>query len=726
VGVADVLDVVAMTARPLFSSSWYRVAALRPQLRAHAEIHRQRFRGETWYVLEDRVREQFHRFSPAVYQVIGLMDGRRTVQALWDLACERLGDEAPTQDDMIVLMSQLHAADVLQSERAPDTDELAERGERQRRRRLAGQLLSVLSWRIPLLDPERLLERTMPLARPLAGWPGALLWLAVVGPAMVLAAVHWRELTHGAIDQIMSAQSLLAFWVLFMTLKALHELGHAVLTRAYGGEVHDMGLMLLVFHPVPYVDASAAWKFPDRWRRIAVGAAGMLVELFLAAVAMYVWLGAEPGLVRTLAFDTIVIAGASTVLFNANPLLRFDGYYMLSDWVEIPNLRTRANRYLGYLCERYLFGGTPERPRTARGEPAWFVGYAVASFLYRIVVVAVILVLLGQSHVQLALIVAGLVAVAWVGMPLARGGAYLLTSPRLRPVRVRAVLVTTAALGALVALLGWAPLPHRSRAEGVIWVPEDALVRPAVNGFVDAIAARPGERVRRGQPLFTLHDPTLVAHAAELEARRRELRAERDRHLPADRVKAAMAADELRYVEGELAEARQRVTELTVTAGRDGTFVVPVPEDLPGRFVKRGELVGYVMELGTVTVRAVVPQADIDLVREHTRTIHVRLAERLGDSVPAEIRRVVPAATDRLPAAALGAEGGGRHPVDPRDARSVKALARVFEVDVELRQRAHHVNVGGRAFVRFDHGRAPLARQWYRDLRQLFLGRFDA
>jgi putative peptide zinc metalloprotease protein len=268
-------------------------------------------------------------------------------------------------------------------------------------------------------------------------------------------------------------------------------------------------------------------------------------------------------------------------------------------------------------------------------------------------------------------------------------------------------------------------VPYRSRAEGVIWVPEEARVRTGVDGFVETIVAQPGQRVRRGQPLFTLRDEARLTLVAEIEAQRRELRARYDAEVPGDRVKAQMVTDALRYVERDLAEARRRVAELTVTAGNDGTFVVAVPDDLPGRFVKRGELIGYVMDLGAITVRAVVPQADIDLVRHQTRTVDVRLAERLGESVSAVVRRVVPGATENLPAAALGAAGGGKLAVDPRDDRSVKALERVFQVDVELQQSARHVNVGGRAFLRFDHGRAPLAQQWYRQLRQLFLARFD-
>ena len=714
-----------MSTRPVFSPSWHRVAELRPRLRSHAQIHRQQFRGQTWYVLEDRVGERFHRFSWQAYQLIGLMNGEHTVAQVWELACERLGDAAPTQGEVIALLSQLHAADILVTERAPDTAELFERGQRRRRRRALGQLLNVFSWRIPLLDPERLLQRTAPLVRPFVGWAGALLGLAVVVPALVLFAAHWPELRHAALDHAFSAQSVAAFWLLFVLLKALHEVGHAVTTKAYGGEVHDMGVLVMVLQPVPYVDASAAWAFPDKWRRIVVGGAGMMVELFLAAVALFVWLSVEPGVVRTLALDTIIIAGVSTVLFNANPLLRFDGYYMLADWLESPNLRQRATRYVGYLCERYLFGAKVERPVTARGEPAWFVAYAVISFLYRVLVVFEILLFLGRVHFALAVLLASVAAVGWIGVPLAKGLAYLFASPRLRRVRGRAVAVTAVTMAALVLLVGFTPVPHRSRAEGVIWMPNEALVRASMDGFVDAVLARPGERVTSGQPLLRLRDEVLATRIVELVARRRELLAQHDRHAPTDRVKAQMAGDELRYIERSVADARQRVADLTVTALTAGTFVVPRPEDLPERFVKKGELVGYVLELDTVTVRGVVPQADIDLVRSRTRAVHVRLAEQLSESVPAVIRRVVPGASDTLPTTALGTDGGGTLVVDPRDTRGVTAVEHVFQVDVELAQRARHITVGGRAFLRFDHGYAPLAQQWYLKLRQLFLSHFD-
>ncbi len=453
---------------PLLSPSWYRVAALTPRLRSHTELHRHEYRGETWYVLEDRSTERFHRFSPAGYLVIGLMDGRRTLQEVWDVAVARLGDDAPTQDEMIHLLSQLHAADVLQCDVPPDTEDLLRRYERQRRSRWLSNVLSPLSWRFPLVDPQRFLVAVRPLVQAVMGWPGVILWLVIVTPAVPLLASHWTDLTRDVVDRALVPQNLVYVWLAFPLIKACHELGHAFAVAAYGGEVHEMGVMLLVLSPVPYVDASAASAFREKWRRVLVGAAGMLVELALAALALFVWLAAQPGLVRTLAYNTILIAGVTTILFNANPLLRYDGYYILTDLLEIPNLRARASAYLSYLCERYAFGRREtERPAATAGERAWFVAFGVAASAYRVLVVVAIFLFLADKLFVLGKLLA-LVAVTWAVVPVVKAFRFVLTERRLRPVRVRAVGLTVGGAVALAAFLAFVPVPHRGLVEGFL------------------------------------------------------------------------------------------------------------------------------------------------------------------------------------------------------------------------------------------------------------------
>ncbi|MBN8936215.1 MAG: PqqD family protein, partial [Rhizobiales bacterium] len=230
----------------LFSPSWYRVTGLKPRLRAHVQIHRHSYRGAIWFVLQDHSSGRSHRLTPAAYAFIGLMDGTRTVQNIWDLCNERAGKDAPTQDDVVRLLGQLHAADALICDVPPDTRELFRRFQRQQRQTWRQRLWTPLAIRIPLFDPDSLLERTAFLVRPLFGRLGALIWLSVVTAGLVLAGLNWSALSENVIDRVLAPQNLLLLWFVYPIVKAIHELGHAYATKIYGGEVHEVGVMFLV------------------------------------------------------------------------------------------------------------------------------------------------------------------------------------------------------------------------------------------------------------------------------------------------------------------------------------------------------------------------------------------------------------------------------------------------------------------------------------------------
>ncbi len=709
----------------LFSPSWYRVARLTPSLRSHAQIHRQDYRGETWYVLQDPTSERYHRFSPAAYFVIGLMDGNRPVQEIWDVALRKLGDDAISQDEFIQLLAQLHAADVLQCDVSPDTHEMFRRRERLRRKKWQQKVMSVFAWQIPLIDPERFLSHFVGLVAPFFTKIGFVLWVAVVGGALLVAGSHWTELTHSTLDQLLAPHNLLMIWLLFPVIKALHELGHGFAVKAFGGEVHEMGVMILVLTPVPYVDASAAWAFRSKWQRVVVGGAGMAVELVIATIALAVWVNAEPGMTRSIAYNTMLIAGVSTVLFNANPLLRFDGYYMLMDFLEIPNLRTRANQYLAYLAERHLFGRQDaEPPVSTRGERFWFVGFSVTSFIYRILVVLAILVYVGEISFLLGVIFAVMTTTAWFLVPALKIVEYLINSPRIRRVRSRAIMATGLVVGGLLAVIFVVPVPLRTMTEGVVWVPDEGLVRAGADGFVQKVVAKPGDWVKKGTPLLEIYDHDIATEVRVLEARLQELEARHREQVVSDRVKAQILDEEMAYVRSKLARAKERSEELVVTAKADGRFVLPRASDMQGRYVHKGQLVAHVVDRDTVTIRAVVPLEDIDLVRAGTRAVDVRLAEHLDSPSHAQVVRLVPGASERLPSPALGVGGGGPLAVDPSDKSGLKTLQKFFEIELKLPPEERSLDVGGRAYVRFHHGWEPIGFQWYRKARQLFLSRF--
>lgn len=711
---------------PLQSSQWYRVATLRPRLLARARLHRHRYRGELWYLLQDPASNKVHRFTPAARLILAAMDGRRSVHDLWQLAQRHLGEDAPTQDEILQLLGQLHGADLLQTDVTPDAIEVFERGEREGRAKTRRSWANPMAVRIPLVDPGAFLDRFVPWWRRLWGTAGALLWLAVVIPALVLLPQHWPELTHNLSDRVLEADNLLLLVLVFPVIKALHELGHATATRAGGGEVHDMGLMLLVLMPVPYVDASSATVLRSRWSRALVGAAGMMVEIFVAALAFYLWRTVEPGVVRALCFNVMLVAGVSTLIFNGNPLLRYDAYYILADLIEIPNLAQQSARYWGYLAERYLLR-VPDAssPANSRSERLWFLFYGLASTIYRLFVTIAIALFISTRFFFIGVVLALWAIVMMALMPIVRVVRHMQAKPSLRERRRRVLVFGGALVTALAAFIVAVPVPMRVQAEGVVWLPEQAALHAGANGFFGRFEAEPGSVVKAGQPLLASFDPTLDARLRTLEARVVEMEANYLLEFVNDRARADIALDQLELEREALRRDRLRANGLHVAAGVDGVFAVVRPQDMPGRYFHQGEVLGYVLGSAKPVVRVLIEQSVVDGVAVGTRAVEMRAAGDAGRIVTGRIVRQVPAGSDESPSAALLTPSGGRIAADPRDPQGRRTLEPVFQIDVEPDAPIGAAGLyGQRVNVRFELEPEPLGRQWYGGLRRLFLAHF--
>jgi putative peptide zinc metalloprotease protein len=654
------------------------------------------------------------------------MNGKRTMDELWDVAVEQLGDETPSQEEVIGLLSQLHSGDLLNCEVSPDSAELFERFQKQDRTRRRANIKNPFSIRIPLWDPDKFLNRTMPEIKPYVRIAGTLLYLTVIIYALMLAAVSWPELTGNLSDRVFSAQNLVVLWLCFPIVKLLHELGHGYAVKAGGGEVHEMGIMFLVFMPIPYVDASAASGFRSKWRRVLVGSAGMLTELFLASLAMVVWVAAEPGLVRAFAFNTMLVAGVSTLVFNGNPLLRYDAYYILSDLIEMPNLATRGNQYWRYLFERYVFRVPQvEPPLLSAGERRWVIFYTPAALIYRTFVLVFIVLYIATQWFFIGVVLAIWGSVSMFGLPLTKLVRYLSDVPRAAGARSRAYFISLGVVAVIAILLFAVPAPMRLMVEGVVWLPEEANVRAGADGFIREVMVKPGTVVDPGQALVSSYDPALEAELKTSTARLEELDAMLDSHRFEDQVAAEVTRDEIRRERAIYERLKDRADRLVARSEVRGRYFLERNDDIPGRFYKKGDQLGYVVQDEVNIVRIVVSQHDVDLVRNRLQRIDVRFRERLDKVYPAELVRAVPAAKDYLPSNVLSSEGGGAIAADPRDPKSGKTLERMFQFDLELPLDVGILNYGGRAYVRLMLDSEPLGFQLGRRLRQLFLERFS-
>jgi putative peptide zinc metalloprotease protein len=712
--------------RSFYSPSWYRIADIKPRLRSHARIHRQQFRGQLWYVLQDPASGRFHRFTPAAYLVMSLMDGSRRVREIWELACSRLGDDALTQDEMIRLLAQLHQADVLHADVMPDIEEMSARAEKIERRKLTMSLINPLALRLPLLDPDRFLEATLPLVRPLFSWFGAVVISLLISCGMVLAALHWRELTDNIFDRVFVFDSVAFLILTYPLVKTFHELGHAYTVKRWGGEVHELGVMFLVFLPVPYVDASSSGAFQQKWRRALVGAAGIIVELILATLALVVWLNVAEGSVRAFAYNVMIIGGVSTILFNGNPLLRFDGYYVLADLLEIPNLADRSKRYINYLIIRYVFGvRDTTSPATAPREPFWLLAYGVSSFAYRVFMVGVIVLVVASKFFLIGVILAIWSTIIMVGVPTAKAIWFVMTSPILVYQRRRAVGISAGFLVSIVLFVFFIPIPYHTVSEGIVWTPGEAGAYAQAEGNVVGFLREPNSVVSAGDPLILLEDPLLDAKVRVLKTVVRELELRRIAVAGTDPLQKQLFEEQLARAKGDLELHLKRKADLVVRSPGNGRFVLRRPNELIGKFAHKGEILGFVAQFDRPVVKVVVTEDSLDLVRNRSQDVDIRLVNRLDKTYHGTILRQTPMITDRLPSSALGTPGGGEVLVDPRDPKSPKALIKLLNLELGFDEPLEVSEIGGRVYARFSHGREPLAERFYREVRQMILRRFS-
>lgn len=728
--------------RPTFSESWYRVANLRVRLRPSAQISRQYYRGERWYVVRDPAGNQYHRLSDPAYRFVALLDGTRTINEAWELVGGMMDDEAPTQPEVIQILNQLYAANLIEADVTPDAQVLLKRHRKLQQRKLQQRLMNLLFPRIPIWDPDRFLVRWMPVFRPLMSWWGAVLWLVVVGAAVATVAPMGGELVRSARDAV-APGNWVWLWVIFVLTKFIHEMGHAFACRRFGGECHEMGIMFLVFIPTPYVDASSAWSFPSRWQRIYVGAAGMVVEIFVAALCAFVWAATDPGsgtLVNQLAYNAMLIASVSTVLFNANPLLRYDGYYMLSDFLEIPNLQKKSSDYTLGLIKRHLFRVKPREPLPSPMTRLWLFVYGVTSTTYRIFIGIMIIVLVAFQVPVLGILMAIGGVVTWLGLPLFKGLKYLLIEPELHRKRARAWAWTVAATAVIVALVGVVPVPLRVRAEGVVEPVVRQVVYTQGAGFVRELPVRDGQLVEAGALLLKLHDDVLQGQYEEARAMLAAAQVRLRQSRATNPAQAAIDEIEVETYRKQVEDLAARLARLELRAEVSGQVVAPNLHELQGRWLPRGQPVMTIASLDQLWVRSVVTQDDAELIKDTSpQRTQVRLASAVTTSLPAREVEVVVAATEKVPHPLLTHAGGGSLAPDASDPQGLRATSRQFELRVKLPESAAvsppldrsaaedparvaspaPVLPGQRAYVRIDVDAKPLAWQVWRRFLQL-------
>jgi putative peptide zinc metalloprotease protein len=723
--------------RPTFSETWYRVTDLRVRLRSTVQVHRQHFRGQMWQVLQDPSSNQFFRINESAYGFVGLLDGRRTVGEVWDICAEQYGDNAPTQGETIQLLGQLFTSNLIQGEISPDAESVFGRFNKRRVREVRGTMMNLMFVHIPLFDPDRILNAWVKVVGKVFSLWGLVLWAILLGFGFSAVVGQWGALASKA-SSVLDPANLPLLYVGIVLTKVVHEFGHAFACKRFGqidgggGEVHTMGVMLLVFTPLPYVDASSSWAFRSKWHRVIVASAGMMCELAMAAIAALIWARTAPGTpLHALCYNMMFIASVSTLLFNANPLLRYDGYYILSDTLEIPNLSTRGKQYIYYLIRKYVWGvRNPQSPAHSNGERAWFVFYGIASTIYRVFICAFILIRVADKFFIVGATLACVAVVGWVFVPIGKFIKYLATSGELARVRGRAVGSVLLTVALFIGGVGLIRVPDRARVSGIVDVAagDYPYIYAEVDGFVQTVALKGARVTPEGDALVVMTNPAMDMRRVELVAQKKAETIQGRQARIEEPVMADAYASKLEATQYLLDEANRDVARLHVQSPITGVWLPePTMDRRVGQYAQRGERLGRVVNTERVLVRALVDQDEAMLLASAATDarVSIRVRSRPDHVMTGRVVGLIPIGQDRLPNESLSFAAGGGLATETDDTTGRKSARQFFEVIVVPDTLPSAPLLGQRVILRFDMPSKPLAVQWWRKLLQMVQQRFN-
>jgi putative peptide zinc metalloprotease protein len=577
---------------------------LRADLRFYPQIVRQ-----PYYLVEDLVRSKYFRVGVAEYTFISLLDGETTL----DQAMARAATVAPmssfTDQNALSICKWLLDNDLAETEGT---------AERHRRASVPSkpltQRLNPLTIRLPLIRPDRLFDAITPWTSWLFSAPVVAVWVLLLVSAGYSVTADWNRYAATSV-QVFAASNWGCLGICWVILKIVHEMAHGVVCKRYGGVVREAGVLLILFAPLAYVDVTCSWRFRSKWQRIFTATAGMYFETMAASIAALVWCHSPPGILSQFSFNVATMAGINTILFNANPLMRFDGYYILSDWLDLPNLYASGQRYVRYLGQRYWFGMNVRLPEWETPAGVLIRTYGIAACVWRIFVCAGLVIVASTLFHGAGMILSVLAVGLWFGGPLLQLVVFLARAlPSHQLNRRYFALVSGSALclgGLLLFVVPWfgtAAAPMRTAYAPLHTVRADS------GGFVRAVLVIDGQSVVKDQVLLELENHELERELRDLELQIRISIAKSRMSEQKNELATAQTERALQQaLQQRCAETRAQVEALTVRSPACGQIIGPHLNRLIDAYVEEG---GELMAVGNENEKELVLSIAQDKVKQ--------------------------------------------------------------------------------------------------------------
>jgi putative peptide zinc metalloprotease protein len=701
---------------PFGQAAEHLVVKLRPDL----VVQPQFYEGMTHYVVKDPLALKYFRFKIEEYYLLEQFDGKQTLQEVKKAFERKYRPQTISIEDLTRFVAQLHEAGIIHIDSGEQAKVLIRRRKKNRWRKVWAFLANILFIKIPIIDPERLLTRMYPYFR----WIFTRTFVTLSTCSMVLALCLVVSQWKTFYDKLPDFQSffnwwtIMSFWVCLACVKIIHEFGHGLTAKHYGGEVHEMGILFLVLTPALYCDVTDSWLLPNKWKRIWISAAGIYVECFLASVATFVWWYSTPGLLNSLAMATMFICSVNTIMFNANPLLRYDGYYVMADWLEIPNLRIKSTQFFAYLIQEKVLGlEIPVQSYMPKSRRWLFVTYSVASYIYRWFVTFAILWFLSQvlkpyklESVSYLLATGALVPL--LGMPVYQIGKFLRTPGRMRKVKKARAAAYAAAAIAIVCGILLIPTPLRIDGTLVLKLAKPEEVYTEVEGQLVELNVKDGDWIKKDTVIAKLANPS---KEREFEERQQDhdiawhkalwyrTSAERE-HRAQSRQQEEFAAK----MEVSMAKVSDQLGKLTLIANRDGRVVGSPHQETVGQWIKPGKPFCEVGDPYKLEAHLIVDQSDILLLKPGA-IAWIKINGRAETTFKSRVSEIAKRKSDEVPTELSNlANGEVASKPDPKTG-SAKPMTAVYELIIPIDNPDLKLEPGLRGAAKINGGRYTIA-----------------
>ncbi|MBX3420416.1 MAG: biotin/lipoyl-binding protein [Pirellulaceae bacterium] len=731
-------------------------SALRPlrvRRRPDLQAERHLYHGRSYWVVKEPVGLNYFRFHDEEYAILNMLDGHISLQQIKDRFQAQFAPQRITLHDLQQFIGMLHRSGLVISQATGQGRQLRRRGDEKKKKELLGKLANIFALRFRGIDPERILGFLNPFTWWIFTLP-VLILIAIFGlSALTLVLVNFQEFRSKlpTFEQFFAAHNWIYLGVTMGLVKILHEFGHGLSCKRYGGECHEMGVMFLVFTPCLYCNVSDSWMLPNKWHRVFIGAAGMYVELTLASIATYLWWFSEPGMFNFLCLSVMFICSVSTVVFNGNPLLRFDGYYILMDILEIPNLRQKATEILKRWFQQKCLGlELQDNPFLPQRNKMWFGLFTVASVIYRWVVVFSIMMFLIKvlepyGLQALGRIVAAAGVVGMIAKPCWDVIKFFRTPGRASKMKRKNMVVSSAVAAAILATIIWLPLPFHVSCAVEIQPQDSKQVYAILPGRLVQWHKRPGDSVKNGDVIAQLDNIAERAQLAQYEGELAEaqvrLNVLKDQsQLENARAQLEIQQEKVRSREVLVREIRDRLAQLTVVATDDGVVFPPPPKPIPKHvseeeqlpswsdspfdsknqdaYFAESDLLCLIGQPDAWEAILVIDQHDIDLVRENQGVEILLEADRM-QSLSGKIARISEMDMKEAPEN-ISLQSGGRLDTEMTASGKLKPISTSYQARVPLESVQLPMRIGYRGQARVYVGWKSLGWRVYRFFARTF------